>query len=153
MLWSSVWLQGPKSWPKPGDHPPISSATCPPASPSPGPPQHEAKSGFSLATSTEHPPRPCPQGPAAPQPTGTQGLWVWGGLPFCSLAGDTPTHGSKPQTFRAEPLTPTPQPALQRLLHLPFPPRASRLGRGIPGPHWRAVICQSKAGEKRNTPP
>lgn len=76
-----------------------------------------------------------------------------GWLPFHSPDRDSPMCGSKPQTFRADCLTPTPQSALQQLLHFPFPPRASCLSRSIPGPRWRAVICQPEVGEKRNTLP
>lgn len=120
VLQSSVKMQGPKNQSKPGDYPPVSSATRPTSSPSPStePPLHEARPGFYFATSTKRPPRLCPQGPAVHQSTGTQGLWAWRGLPFHSPAGDTPVRGGiKPQTFRAEPLTPTPRLPLQRLLY------------------------------------
>lgn len=82
-----------------------------------------------------------------------QDMGAVGWLPFHSSDRDIPTCGSKPQTFRAECLTPMPQSALQRLLHFPFPPRASCLSRGIPGPRRRAVICQPEVGKKRNSVP
>lgn len=73
-----------------------------------------------------------------------------GELLFCSLARDTLVQGSNPQAFVAEPPTPThPQIAsAPSLSSQDKPPQ-----QGHPGSHWRAVICQSKVGEKRNTPP
>lgn len=82
-----------------------------------------------------------------------QDMGAVGWLPFHSPDRDSPMCSSKPQTFRAERLTPLPQSAFQQLLHFPFPPTAGCLSRSIPGPRWRAVICQPEVGEKRNTLP
>lgn len=147
MLWSRVKLWGLKKHPKTGDYPPISTAKRSPAMPCPKPPLHEAKPGFSQTAAPSILHIHLPTIPLCPKPPGHEGLR--GGCPD----RDSPTCGSKPQTFRAVCLTPMPQSPLQQLLHFPFPPRASCLSRSIPGPRRRAVICQAEVGEKRNTLP
>lgn len=125
VLQSSVRLRAPKSWPKPEDHPPISSATRPPASPSPESPLHEAQPGFSLATSTKHPPRPCPWGPATHQPTGTRGLWVRGGCSSTARLGTPTCMAANPRHLGLSPPPQRPNPPSKGFCIFPFPPGAS----------------------------